>query len=105
MPSIVDHDGFLYRYPEELFPHNPKIEQIEAELSAKNRLAIKKEVNVQYLDTHYLGCSSYFGIEEVFKKLAREYNIPVCGYMGEFRFRGVYTTSVNRKKRNCDKEP
>jgi predicted glycoside hydrolase/deacetylase ChbG (UPF0249 family) len=98
LSSIVDHDGFIYRYPEELFSHNPNIEQIKAEFRAQIRLALKKGVNVQYLDTHYLNYSSYPGIERVFKKLAREYNIPLSGKICEFRFRGAYTTPVSRKK-------
>ena len=98
VPSIVDEDGFLYRHPEELFSHKPKIEEIEAEFRAQIRLALKKGVNVQYLDTHYLGYSSYTGIEEVFKKLAREYNLPISGMMGETRFRGVYRVAADRKK-------
>jgi predicted glycoside hydrolase/deacetylase ChbG (UPF0249 family) len=98
VPSIVDHDGFLYRYPEELFSHNPKIEQIEAEYSAQIRLALKKGVNVQYLDTHYLGYSSYRGIEKVFEKLARKYNIPLSGMIGEKRFSSVYKVPINRKE-------
>lgn len=98
VPSIVDEDGFLYRHPEELFSHKPKIEEIEAEFRAQIRLALKKGVNVAYLDTHYLGYSSYPGIEKVFKKLAREYNIPLSGMMGETRLSGVYRVATNRKK-------
>lgn len=44
--SIVDEDGFFYRYPEELFERNPKIEEIDAELRAQVDLAKKKGVNV-----------------------------------------------------------
>jgi predicted glycoside hydrolase/deacetylase ChbG (UPF0249 family) len=98
VPSVVDPDGFLYRYPEELFSNKPKIEEIEDEFRAQLKLALKKGINVAYLDTHYLGYSSYPGIEEVFNKLAREYNIPISGKIGESRFRGVYTTPVSRKK-------
>jgi predicted glycoside hydrolase/deacetylase ChbG (UPF0249 family) len=90
VPTIVDEDGFLYRYPEELFFNKPKVEQIESEFRAQLKLALKKGINVAYLDTHYLGYSSYPEIEGVFKKLAREYNIPLSGVLGEKRFSGVY---------------
>jgi predicted glycoside hydrolase/deacetylase ChbG (UPF0249 family) len=98
VPSVVDPDGFLYRYPEELFSNKPKIQEIENEFRAQLKLALKKGINVAYLDTHYLGYSSYPGIEEVFNKLARENNIPLSGKIGESRFHGVYTTPVNGKK-------
>ena len=44
--SIVDEDGFLYTYPDELWAKKPKIEEIEAELRAQVELAKKKGVNV-----------------------------------------------------------
>lgn len=96
--TIVDADGFLYRYPEELFSYNPKIEEIETEFRAQIRLALKKGLNIQYLDSHYLGYSSYPGIEEVFKKLAREFNLPLSGMIGEMRLSGVYRVAAHRKK-------
>jgi len=96
--SIVDEDGFLYRHPDELFSHNPKIEEIEAEFRAQIELALKKGVNVQYLDTHYLGYSSYAGLKDVIKKLGREYNLPISGMIGESRFPGVYKAPENQKK-------
>ena len=95
--SIVDEDGFLYRYPDELFAHNPKLEEIDAEYRAQIDLALKKGVNVQYIDTHYLGYTSYPGIEEVFKKIGRDYNLPISGMMGEKRFPGVYMTPEEQK--------
>ena len=96
--SIVDEDGFLYRYPEELFSHNPIIEEIEAEFRAQIRLALKKGVDVQYLDTHYLGYSSYPGLKQVFKKLGSEYDLPISGMSGESRFPGVYDVREDQKK-------
>jgi predicted glycoside hydrolase/deacetylase ChbG (UPF0249 family) len=98
VPSIVDEDGFLYRYPKELFSHNPKIEEIEAEFRAQIELVLKKGVNVQYLDTHYLPYSSYPGLEEVIKKLGRDYNLPISDMMGESRFPGVYRAPEDQKK-------
>ena len=96
--SIVDEDGFLYRYPEELFTHHPKIEEIEAEFRAQIELALKKGVDVKYLDTHYLGYSSYSGLKNVIEKLGREYNLPISGMMGESRLPGVYKAPENQKK-------
>ena len=102
--SIVDEDGYLYRYPEELFAHNPELEHIEAEFRAQIELALKKGVNVQYLDTHYMGYSSYPGLEDVYKKLGSEYDLPISGMMGETRFPGVYNVKEELKKETAVKQ-
>jgi len=95
--SLVDEDGNLYRHPDDLFAAEPSLSEIEAEFRAQIELALKRGVNVQYLDTHYLGYTSYPGIEDVFKKLGREYNLPISGMMDETRMRGVYNVPVDEK--------
>ena len=95
--SIVDEDGFLYRYPGELFAHKPKLEEIDAEFRAQIDLALKKGINVQYMDTHYMGYSSYPGLEEVYKKIGRDYNLPISSMMGETRPGSIYNTPVEEK--------
>jgi predicted glycoside hydrolase/deacetylase ChbG (UPF0249 family) len=88
--SLVDEDGFLYRYPGELFAHNPRLEEIDAELRAQVALARKKGVRVQYLDTHYLPSSAYAGLTEVIDKMARDYDLPTQSRLG---LKQVVTTS------------
>ena len=95
--SIVDEDGFLYTDPLELFARNPKIEEIEAEFRAQIELVKKRRVRIQYLDTHYLGYTQYPGIEDVFKRIARDYNLPLSGMMDEERMPGVYMAPVEQK--------
>ena len=96
--SIVDEDGFLYTYPDELFSHRPKLEEIEAELRAQIDLARKKGVNVQYLDTHYLTASNqtYPGLGDLINKLASDYHLPLSGTLGE-RELSIYETPVEQK--------
>lgn len=96
--SITDEDGFLFGYPEELWARRPKIEEIEKELRAQINLALKMGIQVRYLDTHYMGPSSYPGLEGVIRKLAKEYGVPVSGWKGEKRLPGIYTTPVEEKK-------
>ena len=90
--SLVDEDGFLFTYPEELLAHNPKLDEMEAELRAQVELAIKKGVNVQYIDTHYGGID-----REIVEKIARDYNVPISGRMDDKRFGSIYTTPVEQK--------
>jgi predicted glycoside hydrolase/deacetylase ChbG (UPF0249 family) len=97
--SLVDEDGFLYRHPDELIAHNPKPEEMEAEFRAQIELALKKGINVQYLDLHYLGSSKYPPLEGILRQLGREFNLPISGTMGETRIPGVYRDPVQNKKK------
>ncbi len=94
--SIVDEDGFLYPSPRELFRHEPKLAEIDAELRAQIDLAKKRGVNVQYLDTHYMNPSDYPGLAGVIKKIASDYDLPVSQSFGEKGI-SVYTTPVEQK--------
>ncbi len=97
--SLVDEDGFLYTYPDELFAHNPELDEIDAELRAQVDLAIKKGVNVQYIDTHYMHPSSitYQGLKEIVMNIGRDYNVPVSTIMNE-EMLSIYSVPVDRKK-------
>ena len=85
VPSIVDEDGFLYTYPDELFSKNPSLKDIDAEFRAQIDLALKKGINVQYLDTHYMSPADppMPGLKELLVKLGKDYNLPVSGLMDE----------------------
>lgn len=100
--TIVDEDGFLYTYPDELWAKKPKIEEIEAELRAQVELAKKKGVNVQYLDTHYMGYDSYPGLKDVITKMGRDHNLPLSGTFDEKRI-SVYTVPVKEKRERAVK--
>ena len=95
--SLVDEDGYFYRHPDDLFAQKPNIKEIEAEYRAQIDLALKRGIDVQYIDTHYMGYDNYPGLEEVFKRLGKEYNVPISGYMGEERMGGVYMAPEDQK--------
>ncbi len=93
VPSLVDEDGFLFGSPAELKANNPQLDEMEAELHAQIELAIKKGINVQYIDTHYSGIN-----RKIVEKLGLEYNLPISGSLGEKRLSGVYMVPENEKK-------
>ena len=97
--SLVDEDGFLFQTPGELEANNPKLDEMEAELRAQIELALKKGINVQYLDSHYSGVDS-----KVKQKLADEYNLPVSMGFGEQRLPGIYMTPENEKTQTLVKQ-
>ena len=102
--SLVDENGYLYRYPEELFANKPDIDEIEAEYRAQIELARKYGVDIQYLDTHYMGYSSYPGLEKVFKSIASDYDLPISNMMGEQRVSGIYAAPVGEKTERLTKQ-
>jgi hypothetical protein len=61
---LVDEDGFLHGFLDELWVRKSRIEDIDAELPGQVNLALKKGVNVKYVDAHYMGKSSYPGLDE-----------------------------------------
>jgi chitin disaccharide deacetylase len=103
VPSIVDDKGFLYGSPKELFSHHPKIEEMDAELRAQIELAKKEGVNLQYLDTHYLGLNDYPGLGVAIRKIASDYGLPFSEELGEKQF-SVYTTRVSEKLKTAIQE-
>jgi predicted glycoside hydrolase/deacetylase ChbG (UPF0249 family) len=96
--SLVDEDGFLYTYPQQLFAQKPKLEEIEAELRAQIDLATRKGVRIRYIDTHYLSPTgeAYPGLGDIIKKLADDYKLPVSGLLDEQRI-SIYKVPVEEK--------
>jgi predicted glycoside hydrolase/deacetylase ChbG (UPF0249 family) len=95
--TIVDEDGYFYTDPIELFSHKPKLSEIEAELRAQIELVKKRGVKISYLDSHYTGYTQYPGLEDVYLRLARDYDLPISGRMGEKRGIGNYKTPPAEK--------
>lgn len=87
--SIVDEDGFLYRSPKKFFEAEPDYSEVKKELKSQIDLLVKWGVNLCYLDTHYIvGEGEFF---KVVKELSEEYNLPISGFSGEKRMKGVYS--------------
>jgi len=97
--SMVDEDGYLYTYPDELWEKNPKLKEIDAEFRAQIDLALKKGINVQYIDTHYMHPSSvtHPGLKELLIKIGEDYDIPVSMLQGEDYSVRIYSTPIDEK--------
>ncbi|MFC1552061.1 ChbG/HpnK family deacetylase [Candidatus Latescibacterota bacterium] len=92
VPSLVDEDGFLFQDPESLEANNPDLGEMEAELRAQLALALKKGVNVGYLDFHYGGVD-----HDIVAKIAAEHDLPVSGTFDEQRI-SIYSVPSEEKK-------
>jgi len=98
VPSIVDQDGFLCASPKELLAKKPKIEEIGAELRAQVSLALRKGIDVRYIDTHYMGPKDYPGLTEVIERINRDFKIPISGWANEKRLGSIYNVPVEQKE-------
>ena len=94
--SIVYEDGYLFTAPDELNTHNPKLDEVEAELRAQINLALKRGIKIHYLDNHYGAVSSIPGGGELLKRLGREYDVPVSGNNDE-KYMSIHFTNIEKK--------
>jgi len=94
VPSLVDSDGFLYRYPDELWANKPKPQEIEAEFRAQIDAALKRGLKLQYLDLHYAANAD---VKTIVRKLSKDYGLPISGTRGEKSFGSVYKAPVDQK--------
>ena len=97
VPSIVDEDGYLYTSPDELYSHNPKIEEIESELRAQIKLAKKKGINIQYIDNHYGAVTVRDDGKKLIQRLSRDYDLPISNSFEEKRGPYLYRTPLGTK--------
>ena len=99
--SLVDADGFFYATPKELYAHQPKLEEIDAELRAQMDLAKKQGVNIQYVDTHYFDTGDYPGLDALVTKLASDYHVPHSEQFGEKMMPNVYSAPIKEKLKSA----
>ena len=87
--SLVDENGYLFRYPDQLWKNKPKLKEIEAEFRAQIELTLKMGVPVYYIDTHYISLSKdegrFPGLFELVQKVADDYDVPVSAFYNEKR--------------------
>jgi predicted glycoside hydrolase/deacetylase ChbG (UPF0249 family) len=115
-PSLVDQDGYFYPmiWQRKDFPNGTalhdapwKIEEIEKELRAQIEMAKRYLPNVSHADCH-MGCTSCSPqIDELVKKLVKEYNLNINPSDYGVNYTRLWeendTTSEQRIKRAIEK--
>jgi len=115
-PSLVDKDGYFYPmiwqrvdFPKGTALHDAswKIEEIEKELRAQIEMAKKYLPGASHADCH-MGCTSCSSqIDEVVKKLVKEYNVNINPQDYGVNYAGLWekndTTSDQRIKAAIEK--
>lgn len=91
VPSLVDKNGFLPQSPKEFYALNPDYGELEEEFRAQIALLRKWGVELSYIDMHYILGDKDPKYLDVVRRIAADEGLPISGYSGEKRMRGVYS--------------
>lgn len=97
VPSLVDSNGFFFPTRKDFFLNDPKLEEIEKELTAQVEKALATGIKIDYLDYHLSTAVSTPELQLVVRKIARKFNIALSDYYNEINLH-VYATPVKEKK-------
>jgi len=81
--SLVDEDGYFYPTAEASLAANPLPEEVDRELRAQLELALKRKIDVQYIDTHMDTLEASPELHEVVLQIAKDYDLPLSQESGE----------------------
>lgn len=81
--SLVDGDGYFYPTTEAFLAASPVLEEVEKELRAQVALALKRGIDVQYIDTHMDTARATPELREIVLKICQDYDLPLSRESGE----------------------
>jgi len=94
--SLVDEDGYFYPTAEASLAANPSPEEVNKELRAQLELALKRKIDVQYIDTHMDTLEASPELHEVVWQIAKDYNLPLSQESGE-KLLSIYEIPPDQK--------
>jgi predicted glycoside hydrolase/deacetylase ChbG (UPF0249 family) len=94
--SLVDEDGYFYPTAEASLAANPLPEEVNKELRAQLELALKRKIDVQYIDTHMDTLEASPELHEVVWQIAKDYNLPLSQESGE-KLLSIYEVLPDQK--------
>jgi predicted glycoside hydrolase/deacetylase ChbG (UPF0249 family) len=98
VPSLVDEDGYFYQTEEAFLSANPSLEEVEKELRAQVEKALKRKIDIQYVDTHMGTARATPELHEIVKHISRDYGVPISqGYEGDRV--SIYEVPYKQKKK------
>jgi predicted glycoside hydrolase/deacetylase ChbG (UPF0249 family) len=82
--SLVDEDGYFYQTEEAFLAANPSLEEVEKELRAQVDLALRRKIDIQYIDTHMGTARATPELHDIVKRISQDYVVPISqGYEGD----------------------
>lgn len=100
VPSLVDEDGYLYPTTEAFLAAGPIPEEVDRELRAQMSTAIKRGINVQYVDTHMDTLEAKPELYSFVLRIAEDFGLPISGESGEEQsdYMNIYDTPPAQKE-------
>jgi len=97
--SLVDEDGYFHPTAESFLAAGPVAAEVEKELRAQVELALKRGLDVRYLDTHMDSLERTPELKDVVTRIARDYRLPISSQCGEDgRSLDIYNTPPESKE-------
>ncbi|MFP4081379.1 MAG: polysaccharide deacetylase family protein [Candidatus Aminicenantes bacterium] len=81
--SLVDEDGYFYQTTEAFLAARPDLQEVEKELRAQMDLALKRKIDVQYIDTHMWTARATLQLHSVVAQISQDYRVPLSQDSGE----------------------
>ena len=75
--SLVDEDGYFFPTTEAFLAASPNLEEVNRELRAQVELALKRNIDIQYIDTHMDTPSATPELEEIVLQICQDYKMPL----------------------------
>jgi len=97
VPSLVDEWGHFFGTRKDLLANKPNMDEVEAEIRAQVDLAIRKGLNVSYVDHHMGMAVTTPQMRERFVKVAKEYGLGISRWYGEMQGPVVYNVEPAKK--------
>jgi predicted glycoside hydrolase/deacetylase ChbG (UPF0249 family) len=103
VPSLVDEDGYFYQTEEAFLAANPDLNEVEKELRAQVDLALKRKIDIQYVDTHMGTARATPELHDIVKRISQDYGVPISqGYEGDRV--SIYEFPYKQKKKALAEE-
>lgn len=83
VPSLVDQNGYFFSSGAEFAAHTVDLGEVERELRAQIRKALRAGLRVDYLDYHMLTAVSTPELRAIVERLAAEFGVGLSRYFGE----------------------
>lgn len=97
VPTLVDEWGKFFGSRQQLRDNNPNIDEVEKEIRAQVDLALRKGLNISYMDHHMSAAVDTPAMRERFEKVAREYGLAISRWFGEKEGPGIYSIDPAKK--------
>ncbi len=97
VPSLVDEWGHFFGTRALLRENNPDLDEFERELRAQIDLALRKGLNLSYIDHHMSAAVDTPAMAARFEQVARDYELGISRWYGERGEVSIYSVSPEAK--------